>query len=109
MLLLSLPLAHRASQLPDDVIAVEFHLILEQACGWGGADIMTLLLLMGRPELEKEKCFLTLGTPGPPHGSRFPWVPFDSSRALGWQGLGAEVREGVLVGAPEGRPGMRGN
>lgn len=65
---------------------------------------MTLLLLMGKPELEKEKCFLD-----PSHGSRFPWVPFNSSRALGWQWPGGEVREGVLVGAPEGKLGMRGN
>lgn len=88
MLLLSLPLAHRASQLPDDVIAVEFDLILEQACGWGGADIMTLLLLMGRPELEKEKCFLTLGTPGPSARFQVSLGPFRFLTGPGLAGAG---------------------
>lgn len=51
---------------------------------------MTLLLLVGRPEPEKEKCLQTQGLQGPSPCSRSPWVPplSSSSRVLGWRGLG---------------------
>lgn len=63
-------------------------LILTQAL-WL-ADVVTLLLLTGRPEPEKEKCLPTRGTPGPFTLFQAPLgpPPSYSSRALGGRGSG---------------------
>lgn len=106
--LCSVRLGQTASRLPEEVSAIASPLILMQAL-WL-ADVVTLLLLTGRPEPEKEKCLPTRGTPGP---FTLFQAPLGPSTFLFLQGPGRAgapeggVPEDVLVGAAEGELGMR--
>lgn len=106
--LCSVRLGQTASRLPEEVSAIASPLILMQAL-WL-ADVVTLLLLTGRPEPEKEKCLPTRGPPGP---FTLFQAPLGPSTFLFLQGPGRAgapeggVQEDVLVGAAEGELGMR--